>query len=335
MRTKVILLGLGQIGQLIARLAFRKEWIEIVGAVDVAPPLVGEDLGNLLGLDRKTGVTVTNDPDALFSKVKADIVIHATVSDFPQASEQLEKIIKAGMHVVSTCEELSYPFMGYPEFSQKLDQLARQHNVSVLGTGINPGYLMDTLPIALTAVCQVVKKVKVTRMMDSSKRRISYQKKVGMGLTVEEFRGMIDSRSITGHVGLVQSILMIASAFGWKLNDIIEMPPEPVVAERELSTTYTTVKPGQVAGLRSYAYGVINGERIIEMNFESHGGVREEFDSVEIEGIPNVREVIHGGVNGDIGTAAVLINAIPNVLKAAPGLITMLDIPIPHATPQK
>ena len=110
------------------------------------------------------------------------------------------------------------------------------------------------------------------------------------------------------------------------------MPPEPVVTERELSTTYTTVKPGQVAGLRSYAYGVIKGERIIEMKFESYGGMEEEFDSVEIEGIPNVREVIHGGVNGDIGTAAVLINSIPKVLKAAPGLITMLDIPIPHAT---
>ena len=333
MKTKVIFFGLGQMGQLIARLAFKKEWIEIVGAVDIASQLVGKDMGDLLGLGRKTGVTITDDPDTLFSKVKADIVIHATVSDLPKASDQLEKIIKAGMHVVSTCEELAYPFVGYPELSRRLDELARQHKVSVLGTGINPGYLMDTLPIALTAVCQVAKKVKVTRMMDSGKRRISYQKKIGTGLTVEEFRRMIDSKSITGHVGLVQSISMIASAFGWKLDDIIEMPPEPVVAERELSTTYTTVKPGQVAGLRSYAYGVINGERVIELNFESHGGVGEEFDSVEIEGIPNVREVIHGGVNGDIGTAAMVINSIPKVLKATPGLLTMLDIPIPHATP--
>lgn len=333
MRTKVILFGLGQMGQLIARLAFKKEWIEIVGAVDIASQLVGKDLGDLLGLGRKTGVTITDDPDTLFSKVKADIVIHATVSDLPKASDQLEKIIKAGMHVVSTCEELAYPFVGYPELSRRLDELARQHKVSVLGTGINPGYLMDTLPIALTAVCQVVKKVKVTRMMDSGKRRISYQKKIGTGLTVEEFRRMVDSKSITGHVGLLQSIFMIASALGWKLNDIRELPPEPVVAERELRTTYTTVKPGHVAGLRSSAYGVINGERVIELNFESHGGVGEEFDSVEIEGVPNVREVINRGVNGDIGTAAILINSIPKVLKAAPGLITMLDIPIPHATP--
>ncbi|MCD6242136.1 hypothetical protein J7K06_00360 [Candidatus Bathyarchaeota archaeon] len=173
--------------------------------------------------------------------------------------------------------------------------------------------------------------IKVTRMMDSSKRRIPYQKKIGTGLSPEEFRRMIDEKKITGHVGLVESISMIAAALGWKLDEIKEFPPEPVIAEREIVTSYTTVKPGQVAGLKSVAHGIKNGKPVIVLEFISHAAVEEEYDSVVIEGVPRIEEKIAGGVHGDLGTVAVIVNMIPKVLNAKPGLVTMKDLPLPSA----
>jgi 4-hydroxy-tetrahydrodipicolinate reductase len=188
---------------------------------------------------------------------------------------------------------------------------------------------MDTLPIVLTGACKYVESIKVTRMMDSSKRRIPYQKKIGTGLSPEEFRKMIDGKKITGHVGLVESIAMIAAALGWKLDEIKEFPPEPVIAEKEIVTSYTTVKPGYVAGLKSFAHGIKNGKPAIILQFISHAAVEEEYDAVSIEGTPKIYEKIAGGVHGDLGTVAVIINMIPKVLNAEPGLVTMKDLPIP------
>ncbi|MEM0041983.1 MAG: NADP-binding protein, partial [Candidatus Korarchaeum sp.] len=155
--------------------------------------------------------------------------------------------------------------------------------------------------------------------------------KIGTGLSPEEFRRMIEEKKITGHVGLTESIAMIAAALGWKLDEIKEFPPEPVIADREVTTTYTTVKPGQVAGLKSIAHGIKDGKPVIILEFISHALVEEEHDTVIIEGTPRIEEKKIGGVHGDIGTVAVVINMIPKVIKAAPGLVTMKDLPIPSA----
>jgi len=187
------------------------------------------------------------------------------------------------------------------------------------------------MTITLTGVCQRIESIKVERVMDSSKRRIPYQKKIGTGLSVGEFRKMIDEKKITGHVGLVESIAMIASALGWKLDEIKEFPPEPVIAERELKTPYTVVKPGHVAGLKSVAHGIKNGRPAIVLEFISHAAVEEEYEAVSIEGIPKIYEKIAGGVHGDIGTVGVIVNMIPKVLNAGPGLVTMKDLPLPSA----
>jgi 4-hydroxy-tetrahydrodipicolinate reductase len=235
------------------------------------------------------------------------------------------------MNFVSTCEELSYPHYKYPELAHKIDELAKKNDVTVLGTGINPGYLMDTLPITLTGPCQEVKKIKVTRMLDSSKRRVPYQKKIGTGLSREEFKKMIEEKKITGHVGLIESIAMIADALGWKLDEIKELHPECVIADRKTITPYTIVKPGQVAGLKSVAYGIKQGKRVITLEFVSYAGLKEEYDAISIEGVPNIYQKIEGGVHGDIGTVATIINSIPKVINANPGLVTMKDLPLPSA----
>jgi hypothetical protein len=327
----VILFGIGALGGRIAKFALNKKGLEVVGAVDIAEDKVGKDLGEVLGLSKTLGVTITDDIDALFSKVKADIVIHSTTSYLSDVYPQIAKCLKSGINVVSTCEELSYPYYKHPELAHEIDELAKKNGVTVLGTGINPGYLMDTLPITLTGPCQEVKTIKVTRMMNSSKRRIPYQKKIGTGLTPEEFKEKIKEKKITGHVGLVESIAMIADALGWRLEEILELRPEPVIAEEKIATPYTTVKPGQVAGLKSVAYGVKDGRKVIALEFVSHAGVKEEYDAITIEGVPNIYERIDGGVHGDIGTVAAIINSIPKVVNADPGLVTMKDLPIPSA----
>jgi len=328
---RVVMVGLGPMGQAIAKGILEKKGFSIVGAVDVAPELAGKDLGEVLGLGRKLGVAVTSDLNKLLDEVKADVAVIATKSYLPDVYPQIEACVKHRVNVVSTCEELSYPYYKHPELSAKIDTLAKQYEVTVLGTGINPGYLMDALPIMLTGACTKVESVRVIRMMDSKKRRIPYQKKIGTGLSPKEFRKMIDEKKITGHVGLIESIAMIAAALGWKLDEIKEFPPEPVIADREVTTPYTTVKPGQVAGLKSVAHGIKDGKPVIVLEFASHALVEEEYDTIIIEGTPRIEEKKIGGVHGDIGTVAVVINMIPKVIKAAPGLVTMKDLPIPSA----
>lgn len=328
---KVVLFGLGPMGKLIAKGLLEKKGIQVVGAVDIAKELSGKDVGQVLELDKNIGVTVTDNAEKLLSNVKADIAVVATRSYLKDIYPTISLCVKNGINIISTCEELSYPYYKHPELAAEIDELAKKHKVTVLGTGINPGYLMDTLPITLTGACQHVNSIKVTRMMDSSKRRIPYQKKIGTGLSPEEFRRMIDEKKITGHVGLVESIAMIAAALGWKLEEIKEFAPEPVIADREIVTPFTTVRSGQVAGLKSIAHGIKDRKPVIVLEFISHAGVEEEYDAILIEGVPKIYEKIAGGVHGDVGTVAVVVNMIPKVLNAQPGLVTMKDLPLPSA----
>ncbi len=326
---KVILFGVGPLGAAIAKEMLEKKGMKIVGAVDTAKELVGKDLGEILKAGKTLGITVTDDAKSLLSRTKPNISIIATRSSVKGIYPELEMCINAGVHVVSTCEELSFPYYKEPRLSAEIDKLAKKHKVAVLGTGINPGYLMDALPITLTGPCLRVDAIKVTRMMDSSKRRIPFQKKIGTGLTPEQFEKSIRDKVITGHVGLAESIAMIAAALGWKLEAITEFPPEPVIAKKEVTTPYTTIKPGCVAGLKSVAHGIKSGKPVVVLEFVANALVQEEYDAISIEGVPNVNQKIIGGVHGDIGTVAVILNMIPKVLNAGPGLATMKDLPLP------
>ena len=325
---KTVVYGLGSIGSQIAEFILEKEGLEIVGAIDNAKEKAGKDLGEVLGLDKRLNVAVTDDAENLLSKVEADIAIHATSSYLAEAYPQIAACLKARLDVISTCEELSYPYYKHPGLASEIDRLAKENGVTVLGTGINPGYVMDTLPIILTAPCKEVKSIKVTRMMYSGNRRSSYQKKIGTGLTPEEFRQMIDKGEITGHVGLTESISMIAAALGCRLDKIELPPPEPVISEVEVKTDYMTVKTGQVAGLKSMAYGIRGREKVITLEFISHANVKRPYDAVSIKGVPNINEKIDGGIHGDTGTIAMIVNAIPKVINADPGLVTMKDLPL-------
>jgi len=331
-KIRVILYGVGAIGSLIAKFLLEKKGVEIVGAVDIAKNKVGKDLGKVLGLERKLGIRVSNDVDSVISKVKADVAVHATSPFLKDTFQQIASIVKHSVNVVSTCEELSYPYVTEQKPAKKLDALAKQNNVTVLGTGINPGFLMDTLVITLTAVCQKIEKIEVVRVMDAATRRLPFQKKIGASLTIREFQRKIEKKQITGHVGLEQSIAMIADALAWKLDKIIAEPVEPVIAKKSVKSKDIKVKAGEVAGLRQRAKGVMKNTEVIVLDFQAYMGAEEEYDAVKIEGVPNIKQRIQPCVHGDLGTVAMVVNAIPKVINAPAGLLTMKDLPVPSAT---
>ena len=328
-KVRVVLYGVGAVGSLIAKFLLEKEGIEIVGAVETAKDKIGKDLGEVLSIEKKLGIKVSEDADALLSKIKADIAIHATSSFLKESFPQIASIVKHGVKVISTCEELSYPHYANSELAKELDTLAKKHNATVLGTGINPGFLMDTLVITLTAVCQKIEKIKAIRVMNAATRRLPFQKKIGAGLTVEEFRRKIENKQITGHVGLEQSIAMIADALAWKLDKISVEPVEPVIAKKPVESMDIKVRAGDASGLRQKARGVMKNREIIVLDFQAYIGAEEEYDAVTIYGVPSIRQKIQPCVHGDIGTVAMVVNSIPKVINAPPGLLTMKDLPVP------
>jgi 4-hydroxy-tetrahydrodipicolinate reductase len=327
----VILYGVGAVGAMFAKYLLEKEGVQIVGAVDIAKEKAGKDLGEIIGLGKKTGVIVSTDITEVLSETKANVAIHATSSFLKDTYPQIASILKKGVNVVSTCEELSYPNLTEPKLAKELDAIAKKHDATVLGTGINPGFLMDTLVIALTAPCQKIEKINATRVMNAGTRRVPFQKKVGAGLTVEEFQKKMKRKEITGHVGLEQSIAMIAAALAWKLDKIIAEPAEPVVAKKPVASKDIHVDAGKVAGLRQKAKGLKGTKELITLDFRAYIGAEEEYDAVTIKGVPPINQKITPCVHGDIGTIAMVVNAIPRVINAPAGLFTMKDLPLPSA----
>jgi 4-hydroxy-tetrahydrodipicolinate reductase len=326
---RVILFGVGAIGGEIARLLLRRKGVKIVGAVDAAPDKVGRDLGDVIGLGKKLDVMVLKSLDDL--NVKADIAIHATTSFLKNAYPQIAMLIKRGLNVISTCEELSYPYIVNKEIAKEIDELARRYSVTVLGTGINPGFVMDTLVITLTAACQEIRCICAERAIDAAKRRLPFQKKIGVGLRLEDFKEKASKGEITGHIGLGESIAMIANSLGWRLDEIREDPIEPIIPNEEVKSKFMSVEPGLVTGLTQKAYGIISGEPKVTLIFKAYLGAKEEYDSIMIDGEPVVYAKISPCIHGDKGTAAVIVNSILNVINAPPGLKTMKDLQVPSA----
>lgn len=322
-KIRVIHFGLGPIGCGIARVVASRPDYQIVGAIDIDSAKMGKDLGQVIGLDRKLGVKVSGDP-AKTLKTKAEVVVHSTGSYLAKVEPQLSAIMRAKHNIVSTCEELAEPW-SHGAIAKRIDALANKSKVAVLGTGINPGFMMDTLPLALTAICQQVRGVRVSRIVDAAGRREQLQRKIGTGLTVEEFRQKAAAKEIR-HVGLAESVALIARTLKWKL-DKIDETIEPVVAQDLVRTEFFKVQPGRVTGVHQLGFGTSGGERVIELDLQMSVDAGESLDECWIDGTPEIHSVIHG-VHGDLSTAAIAANAIKRVANAEPGLKTMADLPI-------
>lgn len=321
---KVIQMGLGPIGQQLTNYLSERPGIEIVGAVDPDPEKKGRDLGRLAGL-APVGISVSGDLSAAMENTRADIAIISTLSSLEKVESQIREAADFGLYVVSTCEELMHPFHTRPELSERIDSYCREKGVACLGTGVNPGFLMDYLPAVLSSVCRRVEHVKVERYQDARPRRIPFQEKIGAGLTPDEFKA---KEASIRHVGLPESVYLIADAFGWELDNVEEVLT-PVVAEKDIELERFTISSGDIAGVQQVARGFRNEEEVIKLDFKAAVGLERSYDSVAITGEPGFTSTIDGGVNGDIATSAIIVNAIRAILKADPGLKTMLDIPAP------
>jgi 4-hydroxy-tetrahydrodipicolinate reductase len=311
--------GIGPIGAEIARLLLTKSWVKVVAAVDIDPNKIGKDLGEVIGLGRSVGVTITSD-----LQTKPDVVCHSTGSRLRDVADQLKQLMNRGCHVVSTCEELSFPLDA--EIREELMQVGRAANVTLLGTGVNPGFVMDKLPLTITSVCQDVKSLEIIRIQNASTRREPLQRKVGAGMTADEFRAAVDAGKIK-HMGLKESLMMVGNGLGVEFDHVTDEAIEPIIADREVVTQYLKVAQGQVAGVHQTIEGM--GRINVSLELRMYVGAEAvAADRVIVHGVPDVEMEIKGGVHGDRATAAMVVNAIPRVVQARPGVLTMDDISI-------
>ncbi|OHB79913.1 MAG: hypothetical protein A2Z25_22440 [Planctomycetes bacterium RBG_16_55_9] len=316
--------GIGPLGQKVLRYAVERGCFNIVGAVDPDPEKAGKDLGQLCGIG-PLGIFIRNNLDDAIGATPIDVALVTTVSRLAVLESQVAELAKAKLNIVSTCEELFYPWKTHPEVAARIDEVCRQNGVACVGTGVNPGYLMDLLPTFLTGLCQNVEKVEVWRVQDASVRRIPFQQKIGAGLTLEEFEAKRKAGTLR-HVGLPESVDFIAERLGWKLDRNTESL-EPVIAEKQINTGYKPISKGMARGVHQVGRGFVGDREVITLNFRAAVGEPEPYDQVHIDGQPNIRSRIDGGVNGDIATCAIALNAARSILQARPGLKTMAQIP--------
>ncbi len=321
---RVVQFGCGPIGCRIARLAAGRAHLQLVAGIDIDPALHGRDIGEVGG-GEALGAAIVGSWDRLPHDAAPTLAIHTTGSSLQAVAPQLRALLQKGVDVVSTCEELAFPDDTNAAVAAELHEQAVNAGATLLGTGINPGYLMDAWPLYMTVPCQTVRAIRVTRVQDASDRRGPFQRKIGAGLEESEFRRRAADGEIR-HVGLTESARMIAAGMGWSLDDLTETI-EPIMASRAIETDHVSISAGQVAGVRQEGVGVAAGRQVITLEFRAAVGLGESYDAVSIDGVPPVEARIDGGVHGDLGTAAVVVNSVPRVAAAPPGLVTMKDLP--------
>ena len=327
MAFRIVLVGLGPIGAAVARQLDMRRGFRIVGAVDIDPLKVGQDAGDVLGLGRPLRLTVSGSIGRTVKAAKPDVAVLCTSSSLEAALPQFEEVLKHRVPIVTTTEEAAYAAAKNRRLAGRLDRAARKAKVAVLATGVNPGFVMDALPIALTAVCERVDRIEVQRVQDARVRRLPFQQKIGAGLTPAQFLRGVEQGTI-GHVGFAESIQMIADAMGWRLDRTTEQIL-PNVAQAVVESELLAVDPGYVCGLVQNAAGYVKGEPRITLHLEAYLGAPESYDAVLIEGSPRIYSKIEGGVHGDVATASMVVNSIPAVASAPPGLRTMRDVRLP------
>ena len=327
MTIRVALIGLGPIGMTVAKQLAARKGFQIVSAIDIDPNKVGKDAGDVMELGRKLRLKVTSDIGRTLRATRPDVAVVCTSSSLKAVMPQFEEVLARRVPIVTTTEEAAYPAPRNRRLVNKLDAAARKAKVAVLGTGVNPGFTMDALPIALTAVCERVDRIEVHRVQDARIRRLPFQQKIGAGLTTQQFKRGVEDGTLR-HVGFSESIHMIGDAVGWKLDRITD-DLVPKIAEQPVESELLAVDPGYVSGIVQDGVGYVKGEPKIRLHLEAYLGAPVSYDSVLIEGSPRIASKIEGGVHGDIATASMTVNSIPAVLTAAPGFRTMRDMRLP------
>lgn len=323
---RVIQVGLGAIGRALCRRVLGQPGFELVGAVDPHPDIAGHDVGKLVGAG-PLGTFVDAELGATLDRVLPDLALHATGSHLGAVAGELRELLSRRIAVVSTCEELAYPFYRHPELAADLDAAARAGGVALLGSGVNPGFVMDKLVVTLLAACTTVRSVRVSRIVDAARRRESFQRKIGAGLSPVEFAARRE-QGLLGHVGLAESAHMLGDVMGLSRRRELEEIVRPVMAERRLASSHLIVEVGQTAGIEQTTIVRDAGVERVRLELHLALGASAPRDAVTIEGAPPIEMVVTSGVPGDEGTAAVVAHSARHLALLAPGLRTMLDVPL-------
>lgn len=326
--------GLGAMGGGMARLMLEKSGLEIVAAVDGRPDYVGKDLGDVLGIGKRLGVAVTDQPEQVLKRDNVDIVVLATTSWMREQMPDLRKILGAGLNCVTIAEEMSDPEAQNPALAQEIDELAKANGVSVLGTGVNPGFVLDLLVVTLSGGCHTVERIEASRVNDLSPYGPTVMKSQGVGTSPEAFAAGVADGSIVGHVGFPESIHMISEALGLGVDRIVESR-EPIISTIYRETQHVKVKPGMVAGCAHIGIGYRGDQEVVKLIHpqQIHPGLENQAtgDYIHIFGKPEIHMAIQPEIAGGLATIGVAVNMIPHVVAATPGLKRMIDLPAPAA----
>lgn len=326
---RIAIAGLGPVGQAVARVVLQTPGLKLVAVADPSPLVAGRDLGVVLGLPRKLRLKVEGRPERFFKKVSADAAFLCTASHLKEIKPQVLALLGRRVNVLTTCEELVHPVPARAAAFRELDRLAKRKKVSLLATGVNPGFAMDSLALVLTAPCARVRRVAVTRVVDAAARKLALQRRVGAGLNLAQFRRAVTDGTVR-HAGLVESAHLIGAALGFKL-DRVDETLEPAIAPRDLDTQELRIAAGAATGIRQSVRAYRSGELAISLDLQVYVGAESPRDHVLIDGDPSVDATIAGGINGEAATAAVLLNSLPRLLAAPAGLLTVRDLPLIHA----
>jgi hypothetical protein len=329
-KIKVAQFGLGPIGLESLKLAAGLPWLEIVGAVDNDPKKYGHSLVELTGLGGLDGLNVCPTLEEFFREAQPEVILHTASSSVIATVQQIRPALELGLAVASTCEELIFPALKSPAVAQELDVLCRHTKARIVATGVNPGFVMDLLPICLTGVCRTVESIRVERVVDATTRRQPLQAKIGSGQDPVAFNRKLQTGQ-AGHAGQRESVALLAHAMGWQLDGIIEHS-EPVVAQRNIQTKHFSVAAGQTCGIHQHAIGTQAGVEKIVLDIRMYLEAPEPRDVIQIKGRPDLNVVVNGGVAGDDATIAALINVVPRLLQAAPGLRLLHELAAPGWT---
>lgn len=328
-KTRVSLVGLGATGVAIGNVLARRTDVSLQGGADPRPGLVGKDLGSVLG-GQELGVTVVDSSACL---PDADVAVVATSSMLDVVAETVAPLLERGINVVSICEELAYPHVSHPRLARQLDELARQNGVTLLGTGANPGIIMDTLPLLLSSMTQQAHRVVIRRSADMS-RYGAILEKFGLGLTPEQF-GLAQRRgAVIGHVGFEQSVAALGSGLGWRLDEIEVDDVRPVrITDRARHGRRRSLEAGTVSAVRHAARGLIADHAVIDLEinfgFFEPGDDIAPGDRCRIEGVDqNIEVAATAGYESHLSTVAVTANVVTAVAEAPPGLRSMAELPV-------
>ncbi|MBE6034383.1 MAG: dihydrodipicolinate reductase [Clostridiales bacterium] len=330
---KVIIWGLGAMGGGMADMLLKKKGVDIVGVVGRGAK-IGKSMYDFISTERGDRPDVLiGAPEDVIKKGAADVVLCCTDSFTKVAFDRLKFCLEQGINVVSSAEEMAYPMAQSPELAKQLDEIAKANGVSIVGTGINPGLIMDLLVVTMTGCCEEVEHIVSRRVNSLSPFGPVVMKEQGIGITKEEFEEGVKTGHLSGHVGFHESIRMIGDAIGWPVEKITTSM-EPIMTDVDRKSPYGFAAAGNVAGVAMKGSGYVDGELRIEMDhpqqIEPEQVGVQTGDYVIIKGTPNINMVNSPEVPGGIGTIAMCVNTIPHIINARPGLHTMIDLPVPR-----